>query len=158
MSSLIPFQFENKEVRVITDENGAPLFVGKDVCLALKYSDPTTAMRSHCKGVQLLHPLQTAGGIQDFRVLSEPDVLRLIVSCSLPAAQSFERLVFEEILPTIRKTGSYSVAAAPAFAIPTTMPGALSLAAEQAEQIESQAAQLVAAAPAVAFVDKYVDG
>lgn len=48
-------------------------------------------------------------------------------------------------------------AAAPLFNVPTTLSGALRLAAEQAEVIEQQAAQLAAAAPAVAFVDKYVD-
>jgi hypothetical protein len=47
--------------------------------------------------------------MQELRVLSEPDVLRLIVKSGLPAADKFERLVFEEILPTLRKTGSYSI-------------------------------------------------
>lgn len=108
-SSVIPFQFEAKPIRVVTDESGEPLFVAKDICEALGYKDPTTAVRNHCKGVQKQRPLQTAGGMQEFRVLSEPDVLRLIVNSTLPAAESFERLVFEEILPAIRKTGSYSM-------------------------------------------------
>ncbi len=47
--------------------------------------------------------------MQEVRVLSEPDVLRLIVRSKLPEAQQFERWVFEEVLPAIRKTGSYSV-------------------------------------------------
>ena len=110
MNTLVPFQFENKSIRVVTDENGEPLFVGKDVCDALGYKDPTTAIRSHCRGVQKLHPIpDSLGRTQDARVIAEPDVLRLIVNCTLPAAAAFERLVFEEILPTIRKTGSYSV-------------------------------------------------
>ncbi len=108
MSALIPFQFDGREIRVVTDESGEPLFVGKDICDALGYADATTAIRSHCKGVQKRHPLKTAGGMQEMRVLAEPDVLRLIVNCTLPAAQEFERLVFEVILPTIRKTGSYT--------------------------------------------------
>lgn len=108
MSNITPFKFENHNVRVITDDSGEPLFVGKDICDALGYADPTTAIRSHCKGVQILHPLQTDGGIQKVRVLKEPDVMRLMTHCSLPEAEKFERLVFEEILPTIRKTGSYS--------------------------------------------------
>lgn len=111
MSALIPFQFENKEIRVVTDENGEPLFVGKDICTALGYCNQTDAMNTHCKGVAKRYPLQTAGGMQEMRVLSEPDVLRLIVNCSLSSAQAFERLVFEEILPSIRKTGSYSAPA-----------------------------------------------
>ena len=62
-------------------------------------------MKLHCKGVQKLYPLQTAGGIQEFRILQESDVLRLIIGSGLSEAQEFERKVFEEILPTIRKTG-----------------------------------------------------
>lgn len=109
MSSLIPFQFGDRPIRVITDENGDALFVGKDVCEALSYADSTTAMRSHCRGVQKLHPIPDARGrMQDTRVLTEPDVLRLIVNCSLAAAEAFERWVFEEVLPTIRRTGSYT--------------------------------------------------
>jgi prophage antirepressor-like protein len=67
-------------------------------------------MGNHCRGVAKRYPISDSlGRTQEVRVLGEPDVLRLIVNCSLPAAQEFERLVFEEILPTIRKTGSYSV-------------------------------------------------
>jgi len=110
MNALIPFQFENKSIRVVTDEHGEPLFVGRDVALALGYADPTTAMRSHCRGVQKLHPIPDAlGRAQDARVLTEPDVLRMIVNSTLPAAEAFERWVFEEVLPTIRKTGSYAI-------------------------------------------------
>jgi hypothetical protein len=46
--------------------------------------------------------------VQEVRVLSEPDVLRLIVGSRLPAAERFEQWVFEEVLPTIRKHGAYA--------------------------------------------------
>lgn len=105
--ALTPFIFEQRSIRVVTDCDGEPLFVGKDVADALGYADSTTAIRSHCKGVQKLHPLQTSGGMQHVRVLAEPDVLRLIVSSTLPSADAFERWVFEEVLPSIRKTGRY---------------------------------------------------
>lgn len=111
MSNIIPFQFETKSIRVVADESGEPLFVAKDICEALGYKDPTTAVRNHCKGVPKQHPLPTAGGVQELRVIGEPDVMRLVVNSTLPAAEAFERLVFEEILPTIRKTGSYSMGA-----------------------------------------------
>lgn len=106
---IIPFQFGEKPIRVVTDETGVPLFVGKDICDALGYVDHLDAMKRHCKGAVKRRPLQTLGGAQELRVLSEPDVMRLIVSSKLPAAEAFERLVFEEILPTIRKTGTYTV-------------------------------------------------
>ncbi len=112
MSNLIPFQFESTSIRVVTDDNGEPLFVGKDVCDALGYADHTKAMNQHCKGVAKRHPLQTPGGMQEFRVLTEPDVFRLAVKSELPGAERFEAWVFEDVLPTIRKTGSYTAPAA----------------------------------------------
>jgi prophage antirepressor-like protein len=118
--AVIPFQFGEKLVRTVTDERGEPLFVGKDVCDVLGYADHTNAMKQHCKGVVKHHPLQTPGGVQDLRVLSEPDVLRLIISSKLPAAAAFERWVFEDVLPTIRKTGKYEASKAD---IPVPDPG-----------------------------------
>lgn len=126
MNNLIPFQFEGHPIRVVADNNGEPLFVGKDICEALGFVNATDAMNTHCRGVAKRYPiLDSLGRTQEARALSEPDVLRLIVNCTLPAAQAFERLVFEEILPTIRKTGSYSVTGAP-----KTTPSALSPAKE----------------------------
>lgn len=119
MSALIPFEFDGREIRVVTDDTGEPLFVGKDICAALGYADPTTAMRSHCRGVHKLHPIpDSLGRVQDARVLMEPDVLRLIVNCSLPSAVEFERMVFEDILPAIRKTGSYGKVHTPSVLAP----------------------------------------
>lgn len=115
MTSIALFNFENAAVRTVSI-GGEPHFVGKDVCEILKYSNPAAAMSSHCKGVAMRYPLQTAGGLQDVRVLSEPDVLRLIVRSTLPEAERFEKWLFEEVLPAIRKTGSYT---APGAAIPT---------------------------------------
>ena len=111
---VMPFNFGGKSIRVATDERGEPLFVGKDICEALGYTNPNKAMGDHCKGITKRYPLQTAGGMQELRVISEPDVMRLVVSSTLPAAEAFERLVFEEILPTIRKTGSYNAVRAQA--------------------------------------------
>jgi prophage antirepressor-like protein len=101
----VPFFFEGQEVRVKID--GVPHFVGRDVCSRLGYSDPTNAMKQHCKGVAKHHPLLTVGGVQSFRALDRADVLRLITSSTPPAAQEFERWVFEEVLPSIMDTGRY---------------------------------------------------
>ncbi len=109
MNQLTPFQFEQFPIRVVTDENGEALFVGKDVCEALGYANPNDAMKQRCKGVAKRYPLMTPGGMQEVRVLTESDVMRLIVTSSLPSAEPFERWVFEEVLPSIRKTGTYSV-------------------------------------------------
>jgi len=117
MSNIIPFQFEKHDIRVIADDQGGPMFVGKDLCIALGYADPTTAIRSHCRGVQKLHPIpDSLGRMQEVRVLTEGDMFRLIVNSTLPSAERFERLVFDEILPAIRKTGSYGAPKAAAVA------------------------------------------
>lgn len=109
MSAITPFNFDSKTIRVVTDENGEPLFVGKDVCDVLGYTNHNKAMNDHCRGVTKRYPiLDSLGRTQEVRVLTEPDVYRLIVKSELPEAQKFEAWFFEEVLPTIRKTGSYT--------------------------------------------------
>lgn len=107
MSNPVPYHFEGASVRLV-EIDGEPWFVAKDVTDALGYANSSDAVATHCKGVAKRYPLQTAGGRQEMRVISEPDVLRLIVNSSLPAAERFERWVFEDVLPMIRKTGSYA--------------------------------------------------
>ncbi|MDK8594453.1 BRO family protein, partial [Winkia sp. UMB1096A] len=106
MSNLIPFTFENTSVRMF-EEDGKVFFCGKDVATALGYVNTKDALAKHCKGVTKRYPLQTAGGVQQVRFITEGDLYRLIASSKLPSAQAFEAKVFDEILPTIRKTGSY---------------------------------------------------
>ncbi len=108
MTDIVPFDFEGAAVRVV-EIGGEPWFVGKDVADRLGYTNPAKAMADHCKGVTKRYPLPTAGGMQEIRIISEPDVLRLIVGSRLPAAERFERWVFEEVLPAIRRTGGYGI-------------------------------------------------
>jgi len=138
------FVFANAEIRVVMLDD-APHFVGKDVCDRLGYADATNAMKQHCKGVVKRHPLSTQGGMQEVRVLSEPDVLRLIVRSKLPEAQQFERWVFEEVLPAIRKSGGYMVAA-PDETPEEIMLRALTIAKET---VDRQKAEIEAAKPAL---------
>lgn len=92
------------------EEDGQILFCGKDVAKALGYKNTRDAMSKHCKGVAKRYPLQTAGGVQEFVFITEPDLYRLITHSKLPTAEKFERWVFEEVLPAIRRTGGYMVA------------------------------------------------
>ena len=87
-------------------EDGNVLFCGSDVAKALGYSNVRDALARHCKGVVKRDTL-TAGGIQSLSFLPEGDVYRLIAHSKLPGAEAFERWIFDEILPTIRKTGGY---------------------------------------------------
>lgn len=100
--------FKNPEfgsVRII-DENGKYLFCGTDVARALGYARPNEAVSKHCKGT-LKRRTPTAGGIQEMLFIPEGDVYRLIVHSKLPSAERFERWVFDEVLPSIRKHGAY---------------------------------------------------
>lgn len=102
--------FDNDDfgsVRTV-EENGKILFCGKDIAEALGYAVPRKALLDHCKGV-LKRNTPTNGGIQEMSFIPEGDVYRLITHSKLPNAQQFERWVFDEVLPTIRKQKSYGL-------------------------------------------------
>ena len=112
MTDITCYNFNGAAVRTIVLPNGEPGFVGRDVCDRLGYTNPNKAMGDHCRGVPIRHPIPDAlGRMLQTRILTEPDVLRLIVSSTLPEAEAFERWVFEEVLPSIRRTGSYTAPA-----------------------------------------------
>lgn len=87
-------------------EDGKPLFCGADACKALGYKNQHDALTRHCKGVVKRYPL-TNGGKQQMNFLPEGDLYRLITHSKLPSAEKFERWVFDEVLPAIRKSGMY---------------------------------------------------
>lgn len=106
MNDLAVFRFQSHEVRTVTID-GNPYWVAKDVCEVLGYANSSKAVGDHCKGVTKRYPLRTAGGMQEVRVIAEPDLYRLIAHSTLPGAEAFEKWIFEEVLPAIRKTGVY---------------------------------------------------
>lgn len=73
----------------------------------LGYTNPRKAILDHCKGVTIRDSL-TDGGKQKINYISEGDLYRLIARSKLEAAQRFEKWVFDEVLPTIRKHGVYA--------------------------------------------------
>ena len=100
--------FVNEEfgsVRTI-EENGKILFCGSDVAKALGYRRPKDAITAHCKGA-VKRRLLTNGGTQEMKMISEGDVYRLISHSRLPSAEKFESWIFDDVLPTIRRTGGY---------------------------------------------------
>nr|DAL11424.1 MAG TPA_asm: repressor domain protein [Caudoviricetes sp.] len=100
--------FKNEEfgeVRTI-EKNGSVLFCGSDIAKALGYARPADAISAHCKGVCVL-PTPSAGGVQNTKFITEGDIYRLIAHSKLPSAERFERWVFDEVLPSIRKNGGY---------------------------------------------------
>lgn len=103
--------FTNKEfgtVRTIV-KDGEPWFVGKDVALALGYSDTNNAIKTHCKkdGVVIHHLIDSMGRKQGAKFISECNLYRLISHSRLPYAEKFESWIFDDVLPTIRRTGGY---------------------------------------------------
>ena len=86
-----------------------PLFCAIDIARALGYARPADAITAHCRGVCVL-PTPTAGGVQQMKFIKEPEVYRLIFKSNAPNAEVFNSWLAEEVLPSIRKTGSYSVA------------------------------------------------
>lgn len=93
------------EIRTIQNDSGI-LFCGSDVARALGYARPADAISAHCKGVCVL-PTPSAGGVQNTKFITEGDVYRLIAHSKLSGAERFERWVFDEVLPSIRKHGAY---------------------------------------------------
>lgn len=107
------FNFQNHQVRVVLDENNKPMFVAKDVADILGYARTRDAISQHCTGCVKHRPLETNGGVQNMRVIYEPDVYRLIFGSKLPSAKQFQNWVFEEVLPSIRSQGSYNLTDTP---------------------------------------------
>lgn len=131
--------------------DGKPFFVGKDVASILGYTNSRKALADHVddedKGVT---KCDTLGGAQELAVINESGLYSLILSSKLPAARKFKRWVTSEVLPAIRKTGSYSD-------VPKTFAEALRLAAEQQEEIERKNALIEEQKPKVEYVDSYCD-
>lgn len=92
-------------VRTI-EENGKVLFCGNDVASALGYKSPKDAIANHCKGA-VKRRLLTEGGRQEMSFIPEGDIYRLAARSKLPGAEEFERWIFDEVLPSIRRNGGY---------------------------------------------------
>lgn len=86
--------------------DGKEWFPATQCAKILGYTNPQKAIRDHCKGVNKMFT-PTAGGSQESNYIPEGDLYRLIVSSKLPAAEKFERWVFDEVLPSIRHSGGY---------------------------------------------------
>ena len=113
VSVIKPFDFNGSKVEVQIDENGKEWFNGNDVlnCLGYGKSSWRNAIADHCRkdGVSIRHVIDSLGRQQKANFVNEPNLYRLVVKSKLPAAEDFEKWVFETVLPSIRRTGSYSL-------------------------------------------------
>lgn len=111
MNEIIPFGFESHSIRVLT-VNDLPWFVVKDVMQALEYSaSSTNAIVQKIAHVpdewKALHPMYTLGGIQEAWCLSEPGLYFFIARSDKPKAIPFQKWISGDVIPSIRRTGSY---------------------------------------------------
>lgn len=108
------FAFGNSNVRVTQDETGVLWFVAKDVAEALEYQESSITqiinlvqpIPEEWKG---LKPIKTLGGRQDVHCLAEPGLYWFLGRSDKPKALPFQKWIYGEVLPSIRKTGSYEL-------------------------------------------------
>ena len=103
------FKYKEQQVRT-TEIEGEIWFVAKDVCDILGYVNVSKTIDDHLdvdeKGIT---KCETPGGMQDMTIVSEPGLYALVLRSNKPEAKQFSRWVRHEVLPSIRKTGNYSV-------------------------------------------------
>ena len=105
-TDILPFYFQDHPVRVL-DLDGEPWFVAADIANVLGYSAASAMARSLDESEKGVHSLHTLGGHQDLTVISEPGLYEAIFNSRRPEAKKFKTWVKAEVLPQIRKTGSY---------------------------------------------------
>ena len=128
-SSLVPFDFEGSQIRVFTDEQGEPWFVAADVCSTLGIGNVSQAL-SRLDGDEktlISNEGAPAGGPPSLNLINEPGLYTLVLGSRKPEAKRFKRWVTHQVLPAIRRTGSYTV--------PGTVPTPASLPSEKQDSV-----------------------
>lgn len=110
MNDLMPFEFDNQEVRVVEDNSGSPLFVAKDVLASLGYdvSNVPNRIKNVPDEWRGSYPIATPSGTQEMAVLTEQGLYFFVARSDKPKALPFQKWIAGEVLPQIRKNGSYS--------------------------------------------------
>lgn len=103
------FNFQDFEIRTLTDANGEPWFVVRDVCDYLGLEDVHKAIlrvpECHLTGIRL----RSGGQAREMKAVDEPGLYRLVLRSDKPQAEPFMEWVTADVLPAIRKNGSYAV-------------------------------------------------
>lgn len=147
------FNFEQNEVRTIL-VNDEPYFVGKDVATALGFKDSNNALKQHVENEDKIIGRQNTtpsfkdklGRNQHPTLINESGIYDLIFGSNLPSARKFKRWVTSEVLPTIRKTGSYTN-------VPQSFAQALRLAADLEEKNQLLEQQIAEYEPKISYLD-----
>lgn len=126
MSELKVFNYSDKQVRTIL-KDGEPWFVAKDVCDVLEISNPRDAVsRLDVDEKNTVAINDGTPGNPNITIITESGVYELVFTSRKPEAENFKRWIRKEVLPSIRRTGSYSI-------VPRTFAEALRLAADLEE-------------------------
>lgn len=107
MNNIVPFNFKNNSIRIINDSNREPWFVLKDICDALDLSNPRVV--SQRLDDDELRKLDLRGQSGEVHIINESGLYSVILRSDKPEAKPFKKWVTSEVLPSIRKTGSYSI-------------------------------------------------
>lgn len=102
-------EFVNEKLGTVrtTYVNEKIYFTAKDVAVCLGYKNTNKAVKDHCKRAIMVWGNDSLGRQQEYKVIPEGDVYRLISRSKLPSAEEFESWIFEDLLPQIRQTGGY---------------------------------------------------
>ena len=146
--------FKNEEFGEIrtVEQNGQILFVANDVAKVLGYKNPSDATNKHCRNAIMVWGSDSLGRRQEFKMIPESDLYRLIISSKVPSAEKFEKWVFEEVLPTIRKHGAY-MTDEKAFDVLHNAGGLADLLQQAAEQLKQKDVQIERMKPKALFAD-----
>lgn len=108
MKNITPFNYGDNLIRVVNDEtSNEPLWVAKDVCAVLEYKEVSKTLSKLDDDEKGTKRIRTLGGEQEMMCVTESGLYTLILRSNKPEAKPFKRWVTHEVLPTIRKTGSY---------------------------------------------------
>lgn len=135
-NNIVPFNFENHPVSVITDGNGEPWFVAKEVAAILDYSDAeamTRRLDDDEKSNRQIVGLGSPTGGKGITLINESGLYSAILGSTKPEAKPFKRWVTHDVLPSIRKTGKYespSRQSKPRHALPNPVKDLLLIAKE----------------------------
>lgn len=143
MGQIVPFAFEDQPVRII-ERDGAPWFVLADVCRVLEIGNPSDAARrlddDERDALDIIDPI---GRPQRATVISESGLYALVLTSRKDAAKRFKRWVTSEVIPSIRKTGSYGAPDPIALLNdPAAMRGLLLTYSEKVIALEARTAEL----------------
>ena len=116
------------------------------------YKNPSDATNKHCRNAITVWGSDSIGRRQEFKMIPESDLYRLIISSKLPSAEKFEKWVFEEVLPTIRKHGAY-MTDEKAFDVLHNAGGLADLLQQAAEQLKQKDVQIERMKPKALFAD-----